>query len=282
MAAPLSDDRIEYYSRRVGQGIIATRNGISETALTKTIVRWGEPVEVFMDDRLDMRSKVQFLLKLTDQLVDAVDAEDELAPYRFQRVGEMWEINYAISGVVKRGVFKDHRGLQHYAKLLANPHTAVKSVQLAGKTDEQTLAIIQGEKELSSIKRHDAASIETYKGALELLKEQLESAKLKSDVMEMERLEHDIDQLTNILWPGTTKGTKPKFNTLHRQTIGKSKTEEKIHDAVATAMRRAIETLIDSKRGKMVELARFLEMSVNPDGYAFAYRPVAPEPGWLL
>ena len=97
--------------------------------------------------------------------------------------------------------------------------------------------------------------------------------------MEMERLEEQIERLTKELWPGKEKGNKTNFKTLARQKLGKSKTALDIHKTVGTAMRRAIDSLLE---GEMTEVARFLETSVNPDGYGFAYRPLAPEPAWLL
>jgi len=272
----------EYYVRRLQEGVRAFRGGIRNTPLTRTLERWMDHHVVFRVGNQDVPGALDSYARIFWEYVDAIDAEDDLHPYRFQKVGEMWDINYAVNGVVKRGVFKNYRGLQHYAQLLASPHKRIDSVVLAGKADTQTLSIIAGERQFLDNERHDEVSIETYKRALELLEEQHHTAKLKGDSVEIERLEGRIDSLVNDLWPGKTKGTKLNFNTLRRQTIGKSKTETNIHDAVGTAMRRAIATLIDGKRGKMVELARFLEMTVNPDGHGFAYRPLAPEPEWLL
>lgn len=269
----------EYYVRRLQEGVRAFRGGIRNTPLTRTLERWMDHHIVFRVGNQDVPGALDSYARIFWEYVDAIDAEDSLQPYRFQKVGELWEISYAVNGAVKRGVFKDHRGLQHYAQLLASPHKRIDSVVLAGKADTQTLAIIESERQFLDNERHDEAAIETYTRALELLEEQHYSAKLKGDSMNMELLDGQIDRLKSELSPGKPKGTKPSVNTLRRQTIGKSKAEARIHDTVGTAMRRAIETLIE---GQMDDLARFLEMNVNPDGYGFAYRPLPSAPGWLL
>jgi len=276
----LSDAKIEYYATRIGQGISATRKGITGTPLTTALHRWGEPIEVFVDkqfDAFEMPAKVRHLVRMIEQYAEAVDAEDDVAPYRFQKVGQMWTVHFSIEGVVKRGNFNEHRGFQHYVSLLAAPHRAVESVQLAGLADLRTLALLEDEKQFTHMERHDEQSIQTYHAAFTLLSERLAAARMNGDIVAMEEIETQIDRLKSALSPGASDHAGPKLNTLRRQTVGKSKTALKIHKAVGTAMRRAIRTLLD-----MSELAKFLEMTVIPEGYAFAYRPLRPEPHWLL
>jgi hypothetical protein len=217
------------------------------------------------------------------EYIDAIDAEDELAPYRFQKVGERWVTHFTVDGVVKRGDFNDYRGLQHYAQSLAAPHRKINCIELAGLANTETLDTIERERHYSSIERNDPKAVATYKAAIRLLEDKKEAARLSGDMMEMERLGDQRDQLVNVLWPGKAKAdqkrTKLNFKTLGRQTLGKSKTARKIQSTVRTAMSRAIETLRD---GKMDELAHFLEMTVVAEGDGFAYRPVTPEPDWLL
>lgn len=191
----------------------------------------------------------------------------------------MWVIHYAVNGVIKRGIFKNLRGLQHYAQLLARPRHSIHSVQLDGSADTDRLHLNGIDRQFSDIDRHDGEAIQNYLNLLESMKEKHAAAKYKGDIMEMERIDEDTEAIECLLWPGKKKGVEPKISTLRRQKLGKPKTELTIHRTVGTAMRRAIESLIE---GQMGELAQFLEMSVNPEGYSFAYRPLAPEPKWLL
>lgn len=207
------------------------------------------------------------------------NANADQAPFRFQWDGVNWIIHFRVNGVVKPKRLGKSRGLQHYAQLLAKPHQAIQSVELAGFADAETLALIGSETHFSNDKQHDTEAIQTYRLALDLLKEQRESAKLNGDLMEMEERDAEINKLQHELWPGEFKGEQPSFTTLKRQTLGKSKTALTIHKTVSKAMGRAIELLIENGMG---EVARFLEMSVNTEGHAYSYRPTAPEPEWVL
>ena len=205
--------------------------------------------------------------------------ERQLAPYRFQKDGTQWRVNYAVGDNIKTGSCGNDLGIQYYARLLAAPRQVIKSLELAGKTDKETLGLIESERQFDRMVRHDPKAIHDYKTSLESLKEKRSAANYKNDFKEVERLEEEIDELENQLLPGKKKGAKPNFKTLRLQELGKSKTELKIHKAVGTAMRRAIEMLMKNEMG---EVAEFLEMSVDPDGYGFVYRPLPPEPNWLL
>ena len=147
------------YMRRLQEGIRAYRSGVRNTPLTRTLERW-------MDHRINLKIGNQVVpgaweayAKIFWEYVDAIDTEDDLQPYRFQKIGEIWHIHYAVQGVIKRGFFKDHRGLQHYAQLLANPNRLIDSVQLAELDNKDTLALIESERTSSSFERHDADSI---------------------------------------------------------------------------------------------------------------------------
>jgi hypothetical protein len=222
-------------------------------------------------------SRLSFEPEAAKYAGDNVNADQ--APFRFQWDGVNWIIHFKANGVVKRKPLRKDRGLQHYAQLLAKPHHDIQSVELAGHNNSETLALIKSEMQFSDIHRHDAKAIQDYKRVLGLFKEQRESARRNGDVMEMEEVDSQIKKLEGELWPGGFKGEQSKFTTLKRQTLGKSKTAQRIHKTVSKAMGRAIELLIENEMG---EVARFLEMSVNGEGYAYAYRPSDPEPEWLL
>lgn len=269
----------QYYVRRLQEGVRAFRAGVRNTPLTRTLERWMEHQVVFMVGNREIPGAWEAYAKIWWEYVDAIDAEDAIQPYRFQKDGETWTMSFSVEGTVKQRVFNDHRGFHHYAQLLANPHRVVESVQLAGEANKETLALIESERRFSDLARHDDFSLQDYKDALEFLKDQHQSAKLKGDIMEMDHIEARIERFEKVLWPGKEKGVKPSFMTLGRQKEGKSKRGLTIHKTVATAMRRAVEKLI---AGGMDEMARFLEMTVNPEGYGFAFRPLAPSPEWLL
>lgn len=269
----------DYYIRRLREGIRAFRDGVRDTPLTRALECWDGHRIVQAVGGYEVPGAWDTYARILREYLDAVDAEDDLAPYRFQKVGESWAVQFSVGGVIKSGYFKDHRGLRHYAQLLASPHRVVESVHLAGRADPQTLSLIESEKSARVSVRHDPEAIQTYRDALELLADQHAAAKLRGDLVTMEEVEEKIERLRAELWPGRAGGGTPNFRTLERQPVGKPGTALTIHKAVGTALRRAIQTLID---GKMVEVANFLEMTVIPEGYAFAYRPLQPEPHWLL
>ena len=268
---------VEYYLKRLSQGHRAYRRGVRDTPLTRTLERWVDYQHIFQVGNYQIPALWKAYTSVLWEYIEAIDAEDELAHYRFQRVGEMWLLHFSVNGAVKQGIFKDHRGFQHYAKLLSAPDRTIESVELAGLADPDTLALIEDDRLYTDIERNDKVSRKLYKNALAMLKEQQLTARSKGDLVDMERLDEQIEHLTNELWPG---GGKRTTTTLRRQTIRRTPTELKIHRTVGTAMRRSIETLRDERR--MNELADFLERNVNPDGYGFAYRPISPHPEWLL
>ena len=103
----------EYYVRRLREGVRAYRHGTRGTPLTRALERWMDHQFV-----LSVPGAWEAYGKVWWEYVDAIDAEDDLAPYRFQKVGEIWAVHFTVEGVVTRGLFKDHRGFQHYAELV--------------------------------------------------------------------------------------------------------------------------------------------------------------------
>jgi len=282
----LTDAGMQNYAARIDLGILATRKGVTGTPLTTAIRRWGEPIEIFSDERydgLDMPTKILLLTRMCEQFAEAIDAEDELSPYRFQRVGQIWMAHFTVDDVVKRIPFEHHVGFPYINRLFDAQHRSIKSFDLAGQTDPRKLAIIQEERQRSTIRRHDFAARADYKGALTTLKEQRLAAQDKGDDAEFDRLNDQINDLEKFLLPGKRNGAEPNFATLRRQEEGKKSLEFSIHKTVATAIRRAKQKL---RKYDMSELADYLDRTVHPEGkgfdYAYAYRPPAPAPEWIL
>lgn len=273
----------QYYVRRLQQGVRAYRSGVRDTPLTRTLERWMDHQIIVEVGNQEVPGALDTYARVFWEYVDAIDAEDELVPFRFQLVGEMWVIHFTIEGMVKITHFADHKGFRYLARLLESPHRSIGSLDLAKLTDPRTLAIIQEERRQSTIQRHDDKSMADYKAALAVLKEKRIAAQYKGDDKENGRLCDRIDQLEAFLLPGKRKGIAPNFDTLRRQQEGKSKTELLIHKAVGTEIRRAKKKL---KTKGMGELADFLDRNVNPEGkgsdYAYAYRPSVPATDWTL
>ncbi len=209
--------------------------------------------------------------------VDAIDAEDDLAPYRFQKVGEIWVVHFSVEGVVTKGLFKDHRGFQHYAQLLANQDRRVESVQLAGEANEQTLELLHGEKGVRQ-RPADYADTENllvgYRQGKTRLDEALLAAKMSGDTDTIEEAERQRDEFLSELGQNERAFRRRVTENTERSSLSLT-----FHKAVGTAMRRALRTLED---GNMGVCAIFLKRNINSEGMAFAYRPSPFAPSWLL
>lgn len=207
------------------------------------------------------------------------DAIHKLAPYRFQKLGKMWVVHFTAADAFEMGHFNDHRGFQHYARLLANPDRRILSLDLAGRLDLIASGIGAAENAFSRMTQHTPEAIKTYHKALDRLKDDHEGARQRGDIGEMESVSDRIDQLESLLW-GEGKKT---FTRLRRQKIGGRSIPQKIHSSVGQAMRRAVAEMLDNPNASMRNCAAFLERYVEPpDGEAFIYRPPSLGPNWLL
>lgn len=270
---------VSYYVKRLQEGTQAFRIGVRGTPLTKSLERWKEQRVVLQVGGIDVPGAMEIYRNILLEHIDAIDAEDDLASHRFQKVGEMWIVQYPVNGTVKQTLLRDHKGLHHYARLLAAPHRAISSIELAGVRTEQGLSILDAEASSSSIERHDDDAIAKYREAFDLLDQQRESAQQDGNVDRVEEIDEQIIQLQKLLWP-EGKPTKFAYKSLGRQKEGMCSRRNTIHRSVATAIRRANQTIID---GGLPEAVRFLESFVVAEsGNSFAYRPIAPEPEWLL
>lgn len=209
------------------------------------------------------------------------DTAHNSAPYRFQKSGKKWIVQFTDGDVFETGIFDDHTGFRHYARLLANPDRRVLSLDLAGRTDLITSGIVAAESAFSRMPQHTPEAIETYQKALERLNGDHEGARLRGDITEMERVSDMIEKLKGLLW-GEGKQT---ITRLHRLKTGGRSIPQKIHSSVGQAMRRAIDEMLDDSNDDrpMSKCAAFLERYVEPpDGESFIYRPPSPFPVWLL
>lgn len=199
-------------------------------------------------------------------------ATTNVAPYRFQKIRQMWTVEFA--DVVR--VFKIHRGFQHYATLLANPNRRVPSMELAGRLDVIACGIATAEEACGQMFQHDKQAVKDYRQTLAKLRQEQEAAKQRGDNEEMRRKADDIAELEKFLW-GDGKRT---YTRLLRKKLGKRTRQQQIHSSVGQAMRRAITELIAEGMGKCAE---FLERYIIPeDGESFTYRPPSPAPEWHL
>lgn len=215
-------------------------------------------------------------LILLQQRLANYDAVHNSAPFRFQKFGKMWVVHFTAPDVFEKGVFKGHRGFQHYAKLLANPDRRILSLELAGRLDLIASGIVAAESALSPMTQHTPQAIENYKRALEKLKDDHEGARLRGDIEAMDRISGRIEELEKRLW-GDGKRT---FTRLRRLKTGGRTIPQKIHSSVGQAMRRAIAELMN---GGMRKCAAFIERYVEPpDGESYIYRPPSPAPVWLV
>lgn len=209
------------------------------------------------------------------------DAAHNSAPYRFQKSGKKWIVHFTDGDVFETGIFDDHTGFRHYARLLANPDRRVLSLELAGRTDLITSGIVAAESAFSRMPQHASEAIELYQKALEKLHDDHEGARLKGDLLEMDALTEKIEELERALWGDG----KPTFTRLRRQKTGGRSIPQKIHSSVGQAMRRSVAEMLDDRNGgrPMSKCAAFLERYVEPpDGESFVYRPPSPAPAWLL
>jgi hypothetical protein len=197
------------------------------------------------------------------------------APYRFQNFGDSWLVHFTVAGDLRLGIVEDHRGLQHYAMLLAHQDRAIKSIQLDGRDDTETMTIITSERNRRAERQSGSLTVDTLTKAFELLKERYAAAKERGNSEEMDGAQKDIDRFTKQI--GSDEKAFKRYVFQEEPDDGLERT---IHRTVSTAMRRARQILRDKKMG---ECADFLGVAVKPEGYGFAYRPQPGfRPEWLL
>jgi hypothetical protein len=268
---------VEYYVRRLREGVRAYRQGTRGTPLTRALERWMDHQLVLSVGGHDVPGAWEAYGKVFWEYVDAIDAEGDLAPYRFQKTGEIWAVHFTVEGVVTKGLFKDHRGFQHYAQLLANQDRRVESVQLAGEADEQTLELLQRERGLRQ-RPADDAEIEKllvgYRQGRARVDEALLAAEMSGDADAVEGAERQRDEFVAAYGKDERAFRRRVTEDTQRSSLSLT-----FHKAVGTAMRRALRTLKD---GNMGECATFLKRNVNPEGMGYAYRPSPFAPPWLL
>ena len=126
------------------------------------------------------------------------DAVQNLAPFRFQKLGKMWVIHFTAADVFETGIFDDHRGFQHYARLLANPDRRILSLELANQSDLIASGVAAAENAFSRMTQHTPEAAGMYGKAFNKLREDHEGAKMKGDTEEMGRISDRIEELERI------------------------------------------------------------------------------------
>ncbi len=200
------------------------------------------------------------------------------APFRFEKVGEMWVVHFTTLGQTEFGYFHDHRGFRYYAKLLGNPDVRIESLVLAGRADLITSGVSAAESSLPQMLQHDPEAVAQYKDTLNNLSKQLEVASERADEKEASRLSDEIDAIKSFLWKGGK--SKRTLTGLGRKKLGGRTIPQTIHSTVGQAMRRAISTLM---KGGMKKCAAYLEQTImSDDGESMKYCPLDPRPLWRL
>jgi hypothetical protein len=197
------------------------------------------------------------------------------APYRLQKVGEMWVVHFTVEDHRSIGIFGDHRGLQHYAALLARPDRQVASAELAGEATAEAMTVMASERNRTPERASGNLTPDVLRAALRRLEEEYAAAKERGDLDGMEDAEDKIQQFRK-----QVGSSDKEFERHLRQEDQERTLSRTIHRTVATALRRALQTL---KEGHMGACADFLARHVRPEGRSFAYRPplISP-PKWQL
>ena len=273
-------DRSHYYLHRINDGYAALNRGGPDTPLVTALRRWGKHAPILQVGEYEIPGAWESYCNGLREIIDAVDEEDRQAAFRFQLVGELWEINFTANDGAERGMFHDSRGLQHYARLLNETGQEIPSVVLDGKTSNRPAALAEIAV-LDRFSRQDEIGeqeIRTLAAEVQRLDQEIKKAKGASNLERAHQLFLERERLRDSLHAEEGNMLEVNFRQKPR-SLGPDTPGRKINKTVARAMSRALDVL----RGrKMVALARFLERSVDSTGSGFVYRPDPPAPPWVL
>ncbi len=192
---------------------------------------------------------------LADRMVPAPE------PYEFRKMGDYWTVRF-------NGEFttiKDAVGQAYIAQLLACPRRKIFAPDLLeAMTGESTAARVG-----SAGAQADQPTLDDVKRQYLELQEDLQEAERNNDLAAQERLQHELDGLTDYL--KTVKG----FGGRTRQAADDA---DKIRRAITQAIGRTIESL--GKSDKLPAAAQHLENAIRT-GLFMSYEPEEELP-WVL
>lgn len=175
----------------------------------------------------------------------------------FRRLAQVWVIKYEGEMIL----MQDARGLTYLARLLAEPGRIVPAANLLAALAGIDPRITTG----SSGELLDNQAREEYGHRYRELQEEMQEARENNDLGQIEKLEGEMELLTNELARATGIGGRSRRKT----------DIEKVRKSVSMAVSRAI----DSIRDEHAVLGRHLQNSISP-GLTFRYDPER-DPSWL-
>lgn len=202
--------------------------------------------------------------------------ETNLAPYRFQKVGTFWHIHFQVGDKIKVAQIPDSVRWRQMACLLYNKNIWVPSETLAGNDDLESLGLIAADRTHRSEPRFGNLTVETLQSVLQDKQDRLESARMCGDVDAASKAEDEFESFKKNFGE-----TQKDFRRLISQREGNQNLAKSFHESVRKNRLRLLSALRNTEY-KMQECADYLEMTVQPEGCGFAYRPPSPAIDWIL
>jgi hypothetical protein len=181
----------------------------------------------------------------------------ETPPFRFQHIGEIWEVQYR----EEQGHFRDLDGFRHISKLLASPDKAIESMVLQDLGDSP----VANEKMKPQL-AVDMKDARIVTNAVAMLEQQIAEAKEEGNQAHASKLQKECNELKEYLGKG------------QRRRLGSPSPREQSRKAVNNAIRRAKDKLKESMPGFLT----FLDRSVLARNTSWIYTPLLPAPTWVL
>lgn len=202
--------------------------------------------------------------------------DTSLDRFRFQLVGSIWHIHFPVAGDVKVSQFPDSIRLQQMACLLRNQDRCVPSETLARHDDLETLSLIAADSNRRAERRYGSLTVDALQSALNDKQARVKSARMRGDVEAALKAEDDLEDFK------TEYGeTKKDFWRLLDKKEENDSLAKSFHESVRKNRRRLLLAMRQPPY-MMQECADYLEMTVRPEGFGFAYRPPSPAPDWIL
>jgi hypothetical protein len=214
--------------------------------------------------------------------------QDEPPPvepaYCFRMGGELWYVRYG----EEYGTFKNHRGMQHIARLLASPGKRVSVFDLAGqgqqgKGSRPSLAGGQEPGEAEEDPRGksrpepvlDQQAKQSYKRRMEELVQEIKEAKEAQDQETEAKARKEFDELAEQLQKAVGLGGRDR-------PLDAGDPAEKARVAISKALNRAYQAL-EQATPPLPGLVAHLRQTISAAGGFCIYRPdPARTPGWTF
>lgn len=234
-----------------------------------------EPITSELDTISDLLidrivSKLQNKRQPTDR------EETKLARYRFQRVGSIWHIHFPVGNDVRTTSCEDNKALRQIACLLSNQDRWISSNTLAGHDDLKTLGLIAADSNRRSERRFGSLTIHELQSAFGDKQARVQTSKMQGDIKALEKAENDLEEFIK------EYGETPEdFRRVLNQREENKCLAKSFHESVRKSRQRLLKSL-RSPMHNMAECADYLEMTIQSEGYGFAYRPPSIAPDWIL